>query len=265
MFNKNNNGKDTYDRHKSESLTDLSISSLTIQFCAFYICTTLLPRLIINIMKAFGGEQMTTEIVCAIISAISTVLCAVITAFTERKVNQHTKNIAKKIDRQLGLSDNKTLYQYLNDSFGNTQGNSLTRQHDIIEKSLDNQLEKVDILYNNFQKEQAEQTVLQKTGYDVISVVETIKAMSNQLSNLTSYEQQLKQQNLEMLKLNDKIADLQSLNSALQKRLELQDLQLAQMENKKSYVDIDELKKMSSINPSLNTEPKCEKRHRSHR
>lgn len=162
---------------------------------------------------------------------------------TEDNITEKINKIVQKMDNQLGLSNEKTLLAYLKDNLGTSTNNSLTQQHsklqdsssqqylDIkgsltqqhkdlqdsftkqysnIENILEVQSSEVKELFDNMKMDAVRQETLQKTGYDIIAVVDTIKSMSNQLAEANEAKQKALVQERNLIDLQSQISSLQN-------------------------------------------------------
>lgn len=200
------------------------------------IWTTIIICLILNPSEketTTGGiHQMDANIIAAFITAASAIASVIIASFLNRKGNKRAQEtednitekinkIVQKMDDQLGLSNEKTLLAYLKDNLGTSTDNSLTQQHSKLQDSftqqcsnmeniLEVQSSEVKELFDNMKMDAVRQETLQKTGYDIIAVVDTIKSMSNQLAEANEAKQKALVQERNLIDLQSQISSLQN-------------------------------------------------------
>lgn len=143
------------------------------------------------------GFTMAEEIIAAIITALVSIFTTVLTIIFTR--NKTEKQLMEKISAQLGLSNDKTLFQFLKDNLGTSNDCSLTSQHNEIKNTISYQNQMVQKLYDTSNAEKIRQNTLKEAGYDIVHVIDTIKMMSKQLNDQNVEIEQLRKENQKLL------------------------------------------------------------------
>lgn len=167
------------------------------------IWTSSIGFIILMLVKYFQNRSLgentmlAAEIIAAIITAVVSIFTTILTIIFTR--NKTEKRLIEQINQQLGLSDDKTLFQFLKDHLGTSNDCSLTAQHKEIKENIIYQNQMVQALYQTAKNEKIRQDALKDTGYDMVHVIDTIKTMSKQLNDQTIEIEKLRKENKKLL------------------------------------------------------------------